>query len=311
MKRLFIQKDLSFGKKRLIFIIFLRSLIEYGTFVLNRGWWNSKDEINNKWKTLYRGAITSILGVSIKSNKLLVEFEGDFPSIEKRIKFLKMSYINSIKKKSGGFKNKEIIKEILKGCSSEEEFKEVKDAYDEYLSYVKEKKETINEDRPSIYIPGYSFTRYLNDMDRTARRSERYKKIKESNLESSKHYIKYCIKSEDEAISSRLIHRDFIAINKLRLYFNLKPSREILINQNIEISTITRLVIEMIEKDDVNMKLSYITRSKRSELIAKINKLIGYTMGKFKISKMDSCTILFRKSSRKINQGQKKGSIRP
>ena len=124
-------------------------------------------------------------------------------------------------------------------------------------------------------------------MNKPKRRKKRYDKIKKSNLESSKHYTKYCIKNEEEAVKSRLIHRDFSAINKLRLYHNMKPSREIPIAHNIGISTITRLVIKMIEKDDTNMKLSEISMSKRSRLIDKVNKLIKLTMGEFKVNKMD------------------------
>ena len=100
------------------------------------------------------------------------------------------------------------------------------------LPYAKERKEINDEDRPSIYVLKYSFTRYLNGIDRP-RRSERYNKIKKSNLESSKHYTKYYIKNDNEAINSKLIHRGFSTINKLRLYHNMKPRREIPIYQNI------------------------------------------------------------------------------
>ena len=84
--------------------------------------------------------------------------------------------------------------------------------------------ERVNKNqRLSKYSPPYTFTKFLNDISRDEWRKDRYNQIANDSKISARMYVKRIIKSEDEAVSTRLIHRDNPEINKLRCGSSSKP----------------------------------------------------------------------------------------
>jgi len=164
----------------------------------------------------------------------------------------------------------------LRGYFNKEEIEETDRLYKDYLEVFKEKEkdrlESIKKGyHSSIYIPKYSFTRYLDDINKLTRREKRYTEISESNLSTSKNYIKYCVKDVQEALNTRFIHRSFVHINEVRVGTNLKPYRDIPIDENIGSSTMTDKVLDILESNTGNS----IIKKRLQNKIRKTQRLTG------------------------------------
>ena len=142
---------------------------------------------------------------------------------------MEKSYIASIGRKSGGHKHKEIIQVILRKSFPQNKLEKVEKEYKEY-QIAKGEADVRRMDKfqnnPEIYTPILSFTRYLANRSRKQRRERRYKKIQESTLTTSKVYCKFCIDNMDDAINSKLIHRQYNVYTIIRCGHSYKSMRE-------------------------------------------------------------------------------------
>ena len=202
----------------------LRSLIEYGTFAVDKGWWN---EVINKWKTLDRKAQAWCLGLTDKTNKNITIFESDMPELIERVDHLRRSYIAGIHRKVIGLDHKKELEEALLGNFTKELIDEVEKEFKEYNEVRREidRKRKEKNKRPSKFITELSFTKFICFKGNDQRREERFNKIKEGGKPSDEWYIKYVIKNVEEAKQTSLIHRDFKYINRARAYYNLSAEK--------------------------------------------------------------------------------------
>ena len=144
----------------------------------------------------------------------------------------------------------------------------------------------------SKYNPPYTFTKFLSDNSRDEWRKDRYNQIANDSKVSSIKYVKRIIKSEDEAVSTRLIHRDNSEINKLRCGSSLKPlfgkDSNNIVGETTVLGVIDRLIDE---KEKANNKADnslermlkrnpeYKTIKERIEEVKKLTSLEGVSDG--------------------------------